>query len=326
MPHEPCPACQNENGHRTILATDIFFGSLEDFTYHQCLRCGHVHLKQDDRVGIGEFGRGSFEDRDEQVVVGVLDHPALGWGFYGPRSRWIGERTGLGPGQTVLDVGAGSGHFLSLLRRHYGCECTGLDLDPAFAARASKDCIRRVTGDFADFETGERFDLITMFHLIEHLDDPNAAVAKAYHLLKPGGYLYVETPAADSLGFTLFGKFWLPLLPPYHRHVFSRQSLSRLVNEHFGCGCPAQPIGTYVPGEIIVSTWMWFARYSPHPFRRKHVPAGLKYAALIGMTTTSLLALPIELAVGASARMLDVLTHQSILLAGHQRLLVRKAV
>jgi SAM-dependent methyltransferase len=231
---------------------------------------------------------------------------------------------GLSPEHTVLDVGAGSGHFLANLRGRYGCDCTGIDLDPVFEKRAAKNGIHRVTGDFAMYETDDRFDLITMFHLIEHLDNPGTAIHKAFCLLKPGGHLYIETPAADSLAFRLFGKFWLPLLPPYHRHVFSRRSLARLIDENFRLDHCALPLATYVPGEIMFSTWMLFARYAPHPFRRTRVSMAASYAALAGVVTTSLLALPAELAVGATTRILDALSRRSILLAAHQRLLVRK--
>src|SRR5689334_13727769 len=92
----PCPVCRNANGNQTLRATDYFMGSLDNFTYNRCDRCGHLVLLMEDHVGGGEFGRGKFDTKDEKVVVDVLDHPVLGWGFYQPRGRWIAGRTGLG--------------------------------------------------------------------------------------------------------------------------------------------------------------------------------------------------------------------------------------
>ncbi len=324
MSDGPCPTCGNENEHRRFLATDLFFGSEHDFTYVCCLTCGHLRLLVEEHVGGGEFGRGVFDDRDEKIVVGVMDHPLLGWGFYQPRSRWIGQRVGLTTDHAVLDVGCGSGHFLHTLQRRYGCRCTGLDLDPAYEQKAAKDGIRRVTGDFEQFETDERFDLITMFHLVEHLNNPAASIRKAWTLLKPGGYLYVETPAADSLSFKVFRKYWLPLLPPYHRHVFTRQSLTRIMVDQFETEAPIHALGVWVPLEVIVSTWLWFARISPHPFRRRRVPPAIQIVGLAGMTATSLVAFFIELMIGATTQLVDSLTARRFLFAAHQRILCQK--
>jgi len=320
----PCPICQNNNGHRLIEATDLFFGSLHDFTYARCQRCGHLRLLPEAHVGSGAFGRGKFEDKDERVVLGVLDHPVLTFGFYAPRSQWISARVGLMAQHTALDVGCGSGQFLRQIKRQTGCAVVGIDLDPAYETKAQKDGIRRVTGDFEQFDTEERFDLITMHHLIEHLNDPAASIRKAWELLKPGGYLYLETPAADSVSFKFFGRHWLPLLPPYHRHIFTRQSLESLLHDHFPTSAVVRATGVWVPLEAVVSTWLWWARICPHPFRRQRVPLALKLIGLAGMALTSALALPVEILIGASVNAVDAISQRRALFAAHQRVLCQK--
>jgi SAM-dependent methyltransferase len=79
------------------------------------------------------------------------------------------------------------------------------------------------------FEPGT-FDLITMFHVIEHIDSPRTAVARLAEWLAPGGVLAVETPNLDSLDAHLFrdGK-WGGYHIPRHWHLFRPSTLSRLL-------------------------------------------------------------------------------------------------
>ena len=59
----------------------------------------------------------------------------------------------------------------------------------------------------------EGIDLITMFHVIEHVADPLDVMTKIFSWLRPGGFLVVETPNTDSLDFRLFSKRLLGWLP-----------------------------------------------------------------------------------------------------------------
>jgi hypothetical protein len=69
-----------------------------------------------------------------------------------------------------------------------------------------------------------------MNQLIEHLDDPSAAVIKAYDILKPGGVLFIETPSTDAWDYRLFRRrYWGGWHTPRHWHLFRVETLSDLV-------------------------------------------------------------------------------------------------
>ena len=63
-------------------------------------------------------------------------------------------------------------------------------------------------GTLDEFETDDKFDLVFMSHVIEHVLDPVATVAKIRTLLKPGGVLYLETPNVRSLDARLWRRRW----------------------------------------------------------------------------------------------------------------------
>ena len=80
---------------------------------------------------------------------------------------------------------------------------------------------------------GKRFDVVTMWDVIEHVDDPNAEIAKVYDLLKPGGWLVAHTMDIGSLTARLMGKRW-PWLMDMHLHYFSQRTLAEMmVNNGF---------------------------------------------------------------------------------------------
>ena len=84
-------------------------------------------------------------------------------------------------------------------------------------------------GSLREYANGpNRFDALTMFHVIEHLHDPLLDLEQAYRLLKKGGLLVVVTPNVASLGHRLFQRDWIHLDPPRHLQIFACQPLAAL--------------------------------------------------------------------------------------------------
>ena len=100
----------------------------------------------------------------------------------------------------LLDVGCGSGVFLSLAQQS-GFDVTGVELNPTLADKASRKARTEVVvGDFMSVDLGDQqFDVITLLDLIEHLPDPLAALKRCCQLLKPDGYLVAYTPNHSGL-------------------------------------------------------------------------------------------------------------------------------
>jgi SAM-dependent methyltransferase len=104
-----------------------------------------------------------------------------------------------GPG-TLLDVGCGTGLFLSVARRR-GWQVTGVDANAEATAYARDHFgLDVVTADFAAFaQNGRGFDAITMWDIIEHSRDPVALLGSARGALAPGGVVALSTPNQQSM-------------------------------------------------------------------------------------------------------------------------------
>ena len=126
----------------------------------------------------------------------------------------------------LLDVGCFTGRFLSAAEEA-GWAGSGLELsvDAVRYCRTELDLdVRRDTLMTTDFED-ESFDVVTMFDVIEHFQEPLCNVQKAARLLRPGGLLYIETPNYSSVSRLLLGKQWSVFFP-WHFYYFDARTLA----------------------------------------------------------------------------------------------------
>jgi SAM-dependent methyltransferase len=135
-----------------------------------------------------------------------------------------------------LDVGCGDGRYLRAIERT-GLprdRLFGVELDPrtveGLAAQGYRVLCARV--EACDDLPDATMDLITMFHVIEHVDDPGHAVERMRRWLAPGGILALETPNLNSLDARLFRRsWWGGYHIPRHWNLFTAESLARLLTD-----------------------------------------------------------------------------------------------
>lgn len=128
-------------------------------------------------------------------------------------------------GKRVLDVGCATGQFLQMMVDSLAAQVLGID--------ASLECIEAArarglpcqVGDFLELD-GE-FDVITMWHVIEHLRQPKDYICHAHSLLPKGGWLLIETPVIGMIS-EAFAAHWRYFMPTEHINLFPIDALIRL--------------------------------------------------------------------------------------------------
>ena len=134
-------------------------------------------------------------------------------------------------GKRLLDLGCGNGEFL-LSARSAGWDIMGVDFDPKAVATACSQGLDIRMGGVESLDPSiEQFDVITLAHVIEHVHSPVEVLQACYNLLKPGGYLWIETPNIASEGYKLFGMNWRGLEPPRHIVLFTLESMRNTLNK-----------------------------------------------------------------------------------------------
>jgi SAM-dependent methyltransferase len=130
----------------------------------------------------------------------------------------------------ILDVGCGDAGFLAGMAAA-GWEAWGVETSSAGAALAStRPGLRIHTKPLVDCGLpADYFDVITLWHSVEHLDRPIAYLKEARRLLKPDGVLFLALPNIDGLEFKVFKGAWFHLDLPRHVTQFNPTTASALV-------------------------------------------------------------------------------------------------
>lgn len=130
----------------------------------------------------------------------------------------------------VLDIGCATGGFLAEAQAS-GWTVRGTDYSTEAATRAAEVngvAVEAPTLLPAD-DAGAPFDLVTMWHVLEHLVELRETVDQLAGLVAPDGLLVIEVPNWDSVGRLVRGRSWSQLRPPEHINFFTPRSLTGLI-------------------------------------------------------------------------------------------------
>ncbi len=148
--------------------------------------------------------------------------------------RFVGERhisflsRALAPGSSVLDVGCGRGVLLGALADR-GFEVHGVELSEEAVRGADPRARIRIAASLAGADyPQDRFDLVVVWHVLEHLQDPTEALEEIHRILKPDGRLIVAVPNFSSLQARWTRGAWFHLDLPRHLYHFPLDGLRRL--------------------------------------------------------------------------------------------------
>ena len=126
----------------------------------------------------------------------------------------------------LLDVGAGGGEF-TYVSSQLGFDSTGIEPNIGYSNYAKDQYQANVkTGQLADVDG--KFDVITMFHVMEHIPDPIKTFKKLYDLLNEDGFLFIEVPNIESFSQSPGNTFFKA-----HIHYFSAATLIACASQHF---------------------------------------------------------------------------------------------
>lgn len=223
-----CPICGG-SGCFYASATDIeYFTGQHSYKYLLCASCDLLFLEDMPAYRLKEIYPANYysfnaDNVSRSAVVRIKE-----WidkrGFRRLLSQIEGEQI------RVLDVGGGNGWLTGLIRELDSRVTTTqiVDIDPDAMNIARSRGHRYFCGPVEEFNTDERYELVLMLNLIEHVSDPIGVLRKAKDLLAPGGRIVIKTPNFRSLDARIFRHLsWGGFHCPRHFVLFSRGSFHR---------------------------------------------------------------------------------------------------
>lgn len=133
-------------------------------------------------------------------------------------------------GKTLLDIGAGTGDFL-VAAKNRGWTVSGIEPNEEARKRAYEKSIQLVE----NFQTlpNQKFDVITMWHVLEHIPNLSETIQKLHELLNPNGVLIIAVPNYKSYDAQHYKEFWAAYDVPRHLWHFSQTSIKKLFRDAF---------------------------------------------------------------------------------------------
>ena len=125
----------------------------------------------------------------------------------------------------ILDIGAGVGDFLADAKND-GWETFGTEPSDKAKAIAIKKGVSFVD-NLSQLENNS-FDIITMWHVLEHVPELENQISELKRLLKPSGTILIAVPNFNSFDANYYGKFWAAFDIPIHLWHFSKTAIQKL--------------------------------------------------------------------------------------------------
>ncbi|MFD8997562.1 class I SAM-dependent methyltransferase [Streptomyces abikoensis] len=259
-----CPWCGSARLRTRLRTVDLIQRKPGTFVLDQCRDCAHSF--QNPRLtadGLDFYYRDFYEGFSGEALKGFADADFT-------RKRYRAAARSVLPfcrPKRWLDVGTSKGHFPQAAREiHPSTVFDGLDIGEGVEhaerlGRVTEGHRGRLT-DLAPKLAG-RYDVVSMFHCLEHTPDPRQELAAALAVLEPGGHLVIEVPDPECLTSRILGRWWMPYFQPQHLHLIPLANL-RAELESLGCTVVAvdrrEP---HIPLDLSGAVLFAVSRYLP---------------------------------------------------------------
>lgn len=222
-----CPWCGSNKAQINLWLKDEFL-TKKDFHICECLNCGLLYtMPRPSKEKIGAYYKSDEYYSHQENKKGFVPRLYEAIKKINLKHKFRLASRDLPVGK-LLDIGCGVGDFLHIAENK-GWQCTGIE--PSEEAR--EIARQRIKGDLLYSEDLEQlpdqsFDLITMWHVLEHVDDLKWQVAQLQRLIKPNGRIVIAVPNYRSYDGRFYNAFWAAYDVPRHLNHFNKTVLTKI--------------------------------------------------------------------------------------------------
>ena len=222
-----CPFCESENT-RSYLKLKDYFLSQEDFEILECDNCKLLFTTpRPDKFVIGNYYKSEDYLSHNEHKKGLVP-----WIYNQVKKVNIRNKYKIAckdfTNAKLLDFGCGVGDFLYYAQQN-GCEITGCDMSEDARKYASEKLGKTIVSPEEIFALPDStFDVITMWHVLEHIDNLRFQTEQLHRLLKDNGRLVIAVPNYKSYDAQYYKDKWAAYDVPRHLNHFHKESLQNI--------------------------------------------------------------------------------------------------
>ena len=227
---EVCPVCKN-NIFENILIGKDFVVTGEIFKIVKCKNCNFKFTNPSPTENlIGRYYQSqeyiSHQDRSKNLINQA---------YYFVKSIALKDKLKLinkfHKKGTLLDLGCGTGSFLDVCLKN-DWDVIGVEPDKEARNKAKLKINKEIYPSVFPIGENKKMDVITMWHVLEHVHQIEQTLKKIYNLLNTNGKLIIAVPNVNSFDANLYKEYWAAYDLPRHLFHFSKESLIRLLDNH----------------------------------------------------------------------------------------------
>jgi 2-polyprenyl-3-methyl-5-hydroxy-6-metoxy-1,4-benzoquinol methylase len=230
--YKTCPLCDSGNIAGLLKAKDHLL-TKEEFSIWKCGACGFIFTQ-----GIpvpDEIGK--YYQSQDYVSHSDSRKGMMNKIYHISRSLMLMMKHGMvknvAKGRKLLDIGTGTGYFPGFMKKK-GFLVTGVEIDPKAREFARKEFGFDVYSpeDFLSKKVPGSFDVITLWHVLEHLDNFDFYIERMLEQLEPGGSLVIALPNCSSFDARHYKETWAGYDVPRHLWHFTPSTFNKLAEKH----------------------------------------------------------------------------------------------
>ncbi len=266
-------------------AQDVrFFCEKNGYTLYDCIKCGFTFvfpIPED----LASIYSAEYFKNEGKADAGYTDYDKDKEPMRPVFELYLDKLAQLTTGRNIFDVGAATGYFLDIAKGD-GWKTFGSEISEYATKEAESRGHAMLAGSIVGVPMAEKMDAVTLWDVLEHVDDPRAYLTAVHSMLNTEGMVAINTVDRSSLWARILGSRWQLIVPPEHLNYYSPNNLEMLLNE---CGFEVleiKKIGKKFSAAYIFKTlaswqgltlWTWLAKKTDtETFRKLAFPINLR--------------------------------------------------
>jgi 2-polyprenyl-3-methyl-5-hydroxy-6-metoxy-1,4-benzoquinol methylase len=225
-----CPSCGTSSLHNHLICKDHSV-SKESFAIVKCEQCELLFTNpRPTKESIGKYYEAqdyiSHSNSSKSIVNKIYK---IVRSFSLKNKIKIAEQ--LTSDKNILDFGCGTGHFLTEAKKH-NWKIKGVEPNKAARELANQQLDGKVYPSLEELDKNEKYSIITLWHVLEHVLDLNTTLDTLKSLLSKDGIMIIAVPNPDSYDAQYYKEYWAGYDVPRHLYHFNKKSLIQLLKKH----------------------------------------------------------------------------------------------